>query len=169
MKDWIRRHPELAGLLLGLADAPLRLLAALAFAPADGRVFGPLLLANVHHHNEVRAFGWTSMDWFGVAAITLALMYAGVRFCDHVAGGANAGFRASRGLLAIVAGVLLLNALESAATGKVTDFIGWVHDGRFTAVNLGDIVLTVGLVGLMPAMTLGYVAWLRTQRRGGCA
>lgn len=165
MKKWIVANPELAGLLLGLSDVVFRAIAAFAFPPSGGKMFGPLLLANVHHPNGLKALGMTTMHWFGISAIVLAMLYGGVMLCVRLAPRDYPAWRVARGLLAVVAGVLLLNVLESAFTGKVTDFIGIVRGTRFHAWNFGDMALTLALIGLIPSMLLGLVAFLRDPRR----
>jgi hypothetical protein len=85
MKQWILRHPELAGVAVGLADGVFRAVAALVFDPHEGELFGPLLLGNVHHPNGIKGFGLTTMQWFAISAIVLAVIYGGVRLCSWTA------------------------------------------------------------------------------------
>ena len=44
MKALMMRYPELVGLATGMSDAVFRAIAALAFAPAEAKVYGGLLL-----------------------------------------------------------------------------------------------------------------------------
>lgn len=165
MKELLKNHPELAGLMLGMADAVFRAVAAITFDPSEARAFGPLLVGNVHHHNEIRAFGLSTMDWFGISAVVLVVMYAGVRYAEYLARPGNAGFLVSRGLIGAVAGVLALNVLESLATHKVTNYIGVIHGTRFTAVNFGDLLLWLCLALLVPAMCVAFVLYLKAYAR----
>lgn len=151
MKTMFRNCPELLGLMLGLGDAVFRAAAAFVFDPGEARVFGVLLLGNVHHHNEVRAFGLPTLAWFGIAAAVFLLMYAGLRIAEYGARPGNAGFLLCRALMGVVVGVLCLNVIESLATAKVTNYIGWVLQGRFTAINFGDVVTWLCLAMLVPA------------------
>lgn len=167
MKTMFRDCPELLGLMLGLADAIFRALAAFAFEPGDARVYGALLIGNVHHHNEIRALGLPTMAWFGIAAVVFGMFYAGVRIAEYGARPGNAGFLWCRVLLGAVAGVLLLNVLESAVTAKVTNYVGWVLDGRFTAINLGDVMTWLSLALLMPAFAIAVAQYLASRPRGG--
>jgi hypothetical protein len=167
MKMMFRRCPELLGMMFGLGDAVFRLIASLVFDPGEGRAFGVLLLGNVYHHNEIRAFGLSTMAWFGLAAIVLGAIYAAVRIAEYGAKPGNAGFLACRALLGAVAGVLVLNVVESLATQKVTNYIGWILGGRFTAINFGDVLVWVSLVMLLPALIMALALYLNNRARAG--
>lgn len=165
MKELIKHHPELAGLLIGMTDAVFRAIAAIVFDPSEGRAYGPLLIGNVYHHNEIRAFGLSTMTWFGISAVVIVLMYTSVRFAEHLAKPGNAGFLLSRGLIGAVAGVLVLNVLESLATQKVTNYIGVIYGSRFTAINFGDLLLWISLASLVPALGVAFALYLRDYLR----
>lgn len=167
MKTLFRTCPELLGLLLGLADSIFRAAAAFAFDPGDARVYGALMVGNVHHHNEIRAFGLSTMAWFGIAAAVFGAIYAGVRIAECGARPGNAGFLFCRALLGAVAGVLALNVIESAVTAKVTNYIGWVVGGRFTAINFGDMLTWLCLVLLLPAFVIAVAQYIASQSRAG--
>jgi hypothetical protein len=167
MKTMFRNCPELLGLMLGLSDALFRAFAAFAFAPGEARVYGVLLLGNVHHHNEVRAFGLPTMAWFGIAAVVFAALYAGVRIAEYGARPGNSGFLLCRALLGVVAGVLSLNVIESLVTAKVTNYFGWVLGGRFTAINLGDVLTWLCLALLVPAFFAALTQYLANRARIG--
>ena len=130
-------------------------------------MYGGLLLGNVHHHNEIRALGLSTMAWFGIAAALFGVFYAGVRIAEYGARPGNAGFLICRMLLGTIAGVLLLNVLESLVTSKVTNYIGWVMGGRFTAINLGDVMAWLSLVLLMPAFALALAQYFASRSRIG--
>ena len=167
MKTMFRNFPELLGLMLGLGDAVFRATAAFVFEAGDARVYGGLLLGNVHHHNEVRALGLSTMAWFGIAATVFGVFYAGVRIAEYGARPGNTGFLICRVLMGTVAGVLLLNVIESLVTSKVTNYIGWVLDGRFTAINLGDVMTWFSLVLLVPAFALAVAQYFASRSRIG--
>jgi hypothetical protein len=161
------RYPELAGFLLGAADLLVRPWAKWLFEPSEAIRLGRVLLGNVPHPREVRALGLETMVWFGIAAVVLAVMYGGMRFAERVGGASNAGFLACRFFLAGVAGVLAINVLEAATTGAVTNYLGWTHGGRFTMLNIGDLVLWACLLGFLPAAGLAATTLLRSQARAG--
>lgn len=165
MKTMFRTCPELLGMTICLADVLFRAIAAFAFDPGEARVYGALLLGNVHHHNEIRAFGLDTMAWFGIAAAILGTLYGGVRLAEYGARPGNAGFLACRVLLGAVAGVLALNVIESLATRKVTNYFGWVLGSRFTAINLGDVLIWLSLILLLPALVMALALYL--SRRPG--
>lgn len=156
MKQMIRNFPELPGLLFGLGDVVFRTIACLVFDPSEVRLYGSLLVGNVHHHNEIRAFGLGTMAWFGIAGALLLVLYAGVRIAESGMKPGNIGFLVSRGLLGAICGVLVLNVLESIATGKVTNYIGLAYGTRFTAINFGDLLLWVCLAALLPAIVFAF-------------
>ena len=161
----LTRHPELAGFLLGASDLLVRPWAKWIFEPSEAIRLGAVLLGNVPHHREVRALGLETMVWFGIAAVVLAAMYAGMRWAERIGGASNAGFVACRFFLAGVAGVLAINVLEAATTGAVTNYLGWTHAGRFTMLNLGDLVLWACLLGFLPAAAVAAATLLRSQGR----
>lgn len=167
MKTMFRSCPELLGMLVGLGDALFRAVAAVAFDPGEARVYGALLLGNVHHHNEIRAFGLTTMAWFGIASVVLGAIYAAVRVAEYGARPGNAGFLLCRALLGAVAGVLVLNVIESLATQKVTNYIGWVLGSRFTAINFGDVLTWLCLVMLLPSLVMALAFYLAGRPRAG--
>ncbi|MBP6625819.1 MAG: hypothetical protein KA187_00220 [Arenimonas sp.] len=164
---FLMRYPELSGFLLGAADLLVRPWAKWLFEPSEARRLGMLLLGNVPHHREIRALGLETMVWFGIAACVLAVMYAGLRLAERLGGASNAGFLACRFFLAGVAGVLAINVLEAATTGAVTNYVGLAYSGRFTMLNLGDLVLWACLLGFLPAACLAAMLMLRTQGRPG--
>ncbi|KFN51297.1 hypothetical protein [Arenimonas composti] len=155
------RHPETAGLLLGLSDVIFRALAAATWPPSGGRLFGRFFLANVHHRVEKRAFGLDSLEWFGIAAVVVVLMYGGVRLCSHVAHRDYAGYRLARFAVAAMAGVLMLNTAEALLTGKVTDWFGLVHGNGGKALNLGDLVAWTAAVLVPGGIFAGVIGYLR--------
>lgn len=167
MKTMFRHYPELLGLMLGLSDSVFRAIAALVFEPGEARIYGALLLGNVHHHNEIRAFGLSTVAWFGIAAAVIGAIYASVRIAEYGARTGNAGFLLCRVLLGTVAGVLLLNVVESLVTAKVTNYFGWVLDGRFTAINLGDVLAWLCLALLLPALIMALAQYLASRPRIG--
>ncbi len=167
MKMMFRNCPELLGLMLGLSDALFRAVAAFAFDPGEARIYGALLLGNVHHHNEVRAFGLPTMAWFGIAAVVFAAFYAGVRIAEYGARPGNSGFLLCRALLGAVAGVLTLNVIESLVTAKVTNYVGWVLGGRFTAINFGDLLTWLCLVLFVPAFVAALAQYFSDRPRIG--
>src|SRR5688500_17601428 len=138
MKSLLTRFPELFGMLLGVLDAVPRLVAAWVFKPAEASIHGWLLLGNVHHVNGPKGLGMDTMQWFGIAAVLLVMFHVSVVVTANLLRATNGWMLVARGALGAVAGVLLLNVLESLATGKVTDYIGWVVGTRFTALNFGD-------------------------------
>jgi hypothetical protein len=121
----------------------------------------------VHHHNEIRAFGLSTMAWFGIAAVVLGGIYAGVRIAEYGARPGNAGFLFCRALMGVVAGVLALNVIESLVTAKVTNYFGWVLDGRFTAINLGDVLTWLCLLMLLPALVIALAQYVASRPRAG--
>lgn len=147
----IAKNPEASGFLLGAADLLLRPWAKWYFEPGEAIRLGSLLLGNVPHLREPRAFGLDTMVWFAIAAVVLATLYSGLRLAERLGGASNGGFLACRFLLAGVAGVLAINVLEMAVTGAVTNYVGLAHDSRFTMLNLGDLVLWACLLALLPA------------------
>lgn len=155
MKNLMMRFPELTGLVLGLLDAVPRAVAALVYKPSEASIHGWLLLGNVHHVNGPKGLGMDTMQWFGIAAVLLLMFYASVQIAAYLLRPANAWFLVARGALGAVAGVLLLNVLESLATGKVTDYIGWVVGTRFTALNFGDVLVSWALVVFAAAFVAG--------------
>lgn len=163
----LMKYPELAGFLLGAADLLVRPWAKWIFEPSEAVRLGMLLLGNVPHYRQTRALGLETMAWFGIAACVLALMYSGVRLAERLGGAANAGLLACRFLLAAVAGVLAVNVLEAATTGAVTNYVGLAYSGRFTMLNLGDLVLWACLLGLFPAMAVAATNFLKVQGRPG--
>lgn len=160
------RNPELIGLLIGLADALPRWLASRWYAPGDGQLHGMLVVANVHHRNETLSIGLTTMQGFALAAVVLVVYYAATRAAAHCLGPALPGFRAARACLAVVAGVLLLNALESAWTGKVTDYIGLARGSRVWMLNLGDLALWAALAAYLPLLAWASWSGWSAARRG---
>ena len=167
MKTMFRKFPELLGMMFGLGDAVFRLIASLVFDPGEAQAFGALLLGNVYHHNEIRAFGLSTMAWFGLAAVVLGTMYAAVRIAEYGAKPGNAGFLVCRALLGAVAGVLALNVIESLATQKVTNYIGWIVGSRFTAINFGDVLVWVSLLMLLPALVMALALYFNDRSRAG--
>ncbi len=168
MKQILMRFPELAGFCLGLLDALPRAIAAFAYAPSAATVHGPLLLGNVHHVNGVRAFGLDSMVWFGMSGAVLAAGYLALRLGARALAGTNPAFVFSRALFGAMGGVLVLNVAESLATGKVTNYVGLVFAGRFTAINLGDLLLWLSLLALFPAITAAFALHVLGRNRAGC-
>jgi hypothetical protein len=168
MKQFLVRHPELAGAMLGLADAVPRAVAAFAYSPSAASLHGVLLLGNVHHVNGVRAFGLGSMAWFALSGGVLALGYLGLRAAGRALAGDNPAYLFARGLFGAMFGVLLLNVAESLATGKVTNYIGIALAGRFTAINLGDLLLWLCLLALLPAVTGAFALHVLGRARAGC-
>lgn len=167
MNALMTRYPELVGLAIGMSDAIFRAIAALVFDPAEARVYGGLLLGNVHHVNGPMAFGLNTMHWFGISGAILLLYYSGLRAAEYLVRPGNVWFPVSRGLLAVAAGVLVLNVLESIATGKVTNYVGWVVGTRFTAINLGDVVLWLSLAALPLAFCAAVAQYVFTRLRAG--
>lgn len=167
MKTMMTRCPELVGLAIGMADAIVRAIAALAFEPGEAKVYGGLLLGNVHHVNGPMAFGLNTLHWFGISAAVLLLYYFGVRVTEYLVRPGNVWFPVSRGLLAVAAGVLVLNVLESVTTGKVTNYVGWVAGTRFTAINLADVVLWLSLAALPLAFCAAVAQYVFTRLRAG--
>lgn len=167
MKTMFRSCPELLGLMLGLGDSVFRAIAAFVFDPGEARVYGALMVGNVHHHNEIRAFGLPTMAWFGIAAAVFGTIYAGVRIAEYGARPGNSGFLFCRALLGSIAGVLLLNVIESLVTAKVTNYFGWVLEGRFTAINLGDVLTWLCLLMLLPAIVVAFAQYLASRPRIG--
>jgi hypothetical protein len=165
MKALVIRYPELVGLAVGMSDVVFRAIAALVFDPAEAKVFGGLLLGNVHHVNGQMAFGLNTMHWFGIAGAILVLYYFGIRLAEYIVRPGNIWFPISRGLIGLAAGVLVLNVLESVFTGKVTNYVGWVIGTRFTAINFGDVVLTLSLVGLPPVFCGAMAQYVATRLR----
>ena len=155
MKTVILRYPELAGVLLGLLDAVPRLVAAAVYAPSEASIHGWLLLGNVHQLNGPKGLGLHTLQWFGVAAVFLLLFYVSVQATVVLLRPVNGWFLVARGALGAVAGVLLLNVLESLASGKVTDYIGWVIGTRFTAINLGDLLVWCALPVFLASFVIG--------------
>ena len=154
------RYPELIGLAIGLADALPRWLAAYAFAPGGGRLHGPLVLANVHHPNGMLGIGLSTMQGFAMAAGLLAMYYTATRLAGRWLGPDEAGFRWARACLAMVAGVLVLNTLESFYTAKVTDYLGLARGKQVLMFNLGDVVVTLALLAYLPLMVwAGLRGW----------
>lgn len=165
MKSLLKDCPEGLGLLVGFGDVVFRAIAAVIFAPSEAQRHGWLLLGNVHHHTEIRAFGLSTMEWFGISGVVLAFIYGGVRLSEYGARPGNAGFLLSRGLLGVVAGVLVLNVVESLVSGKVTNYIGWVHGSRFTAINFGDVLIIVCLFLVVPAMVWALTEYVLAKAR----
>lgn len=159
----IAKNPEASGFLLGAADLLLRPWAKWYFEPGEAIRLGSLLLGNVPHLRETRAFGLDTMAWFGIAALVLAMLYAGLRLAERLGGASNGGFLACRFLLAAVAGVLAINVLESGATGAVTNYIGLAYASRFTMLNLGDLVLWACLLALLPAACAAAIQLIRSS------
>ncbi len=155
MKNVLARFPELCGLLVGLLDVVPRAVAAMVFKPAEASIHGWLLLGNVHHVNGPRGLGLDTMQWFGIGAVLLLAFYASVQVTAHLLRPVNGWFAVARGALGVVAGVLVLNVAESLATGKVTDYIGWVIGTRFTAVNFGDVMAWLALLLFAAAFSGG--------------
>lgn len=160
------RNPELIGLLIGLADVVPRWLASRWFTPGDGQLHGLLVIANVHHRNEMLPIGLTTMQGFAVAAFVLAVYYAATRAAACCLGPGLPGFRAARACLAVVAGVLLLNVAESAWTGKVTDYVGLARGSRVWMFNFGDLVLWTALAAYLPLLVWGSWSGWSAGRRG---
>ena len=167
MKALMMRYPELVGLATGMSDAVFRAIAALAFAPAEAKVYGGLLLGNVHHVNGPVAFGLDTMHWFGISGAILLFYYVCLRVIEHFVRSGSAWFLVCRGALGVAAGVLALNVLESMATGKVTNYIGWVVGMRFTAINLGDLVLWISLAALPIAFCAAIAPYVVDRLRAG--
>lgn len=165
MKRWILANPELAGLLVGLSDAPLRAVVASIWVPSKGEFVGPFIVGNVHHHVGIRALGLGTLQWFGIAAVLLVLFYAYVRFCEHLARRDYSGFRMARAGLAAMCGVLVLNTLEAVATGKVTDYIGIADGNRAHVANWGDAVVTIGAATVAFSLILALVQYFRDPHR----
>lgn len=165
MKYLLKSFPEVIGVLAGLADGLLRVAAGMFFDPSEARVYGPLLIGNVHHHNEVRALGLTTMQWFGIGGVLLCLMYAGLRLGEYGAKSANVWFLVARAMLGSIAGILLLNVVESLLTQKVTNYVGWTHAGRFTAINFGDAVVWISSGLLLPVVAIAFTMALLAQGR----
>ena len=159
MKNAITRCPELFGLLIGVLDAIPRLVAAAAYAPGKGSLHGWLLIGNVHHVNGPKGLGMDTMQWFGIGAVILLVYYAAVMITAYLLRPASGWFLVARGALGVVAGTLLLNVVESLATGKVTDYIGWAIGTRFTALNFGDVLVTIALVVFAGSLAAGL--WQR--------
>lgn len=157
------KTPEIAGLLVGLADALPRLLAAAWFTPGDGRLYGPLVLANVHHKNGVLGIGLTTMQGFAMAAGLLAIYYLMTRLAAHWLGPDQVGFRWARACLAVVAGVLVLNAGESLISAKVTDYVGLARGTRVWMLNFGDVAITAALLAYLPLMAWAGVSGWRAR------
>jgi hypothetical protein len=160
MKMFLRYLPELAGFLVGLLDLLPRLLANLMYAPSEARLHGSLLYGNIPHPNGTMALGLGTMSWFAIAAGVLAVMYGGVRLAEHLAQASNSGFRTGRFLLACVGGVLVLNVVEGMTRGSVTNYIGIAYGTRFTAINLGDLLVWLSLCGMLPALAVAVAIHL---------
>ncbi len=165
--NFLTRYPELAGFLLGAADLLVRPWAKWIFEPSEAMRLGMVLLGNVPHYRETRALGLETMVWFGIAAGVLAFMYSGMRIAERIGGASNIGFVACRFFLSGVAGVLAINVLEAATTGAVTNYVGLAYSGRFTMLNIGDLVLWACLLGFLPASALAAMLLLKTQGRPG--
>lgn len=157
------KYPELTGLAIGLVDALPRWLAAQAFAPGGGRLHGPLVLANVHHPNGMLGIGLSTMQGFAMAAGLLAMYYTATRLAGRWLGPEEAGFRWARACLAVVAGVLVLNTLESYFTAKVTDYVGLARGTQVMMFNLGDVVVTLALLAYLPLMAWAGVRGWRAR------
>lgn len=167
MKNVLFRFPEFAGIVVGLLDVVPRAIAATVFAPSAASIHGPLLLGNVHHVNGTRAFGLGSMAWFAASGTALALLYLALRVAARPLDPHNVAYVFARGLFGAMAGVLLLNVAESLLTGKVTDYVGVVYGGRFTAVNFGDLLLWLCLLALVPAVTGAFALHVVARPRVG--
>lgn len=165
MKKIIRTYPEFAGLVLGLLDVLPRLLAIAMYAPKEARLHGSFLYGNIPHPNGPMAFGLGTLSWFAIAAIVLAAMYGAVRLGERLAEASNTGFLIARFLLGTVAGVLALNSAEAIASGRVTNYFGVAYGARFTALNLGDLLLWFSLCGFLPAMAVALAIHLGGQDR----
>ena len=167
MKAFLLRFPEVLGLGAGLLDAVPRAIAATVYAPAAATVHGPLLIGNVHHVNGTRAFGLDSMAWFAASGAALAALYLALRVAARPLDPHNVAYLFARGLFGAMAGVLLLNVAESLLTGKVTDYVGLVYGGRFTAVNFGDLLLWMSLLALVPSVTGAFALHVVARPRVG--
>lgn len=165
MKRLLLSHPEFAGVALGLLDAVPRALAALAFAPSKASMHGALLIGNVHHVNGARAFGLHTFEWFGLAAIVLALAYGGLRIGGAMLRIDGVAFALARAAFAAIGGLLLLNVAEAALTGKVTNYVGIAAGTRFTAINGGDVLAMLCVVAIPPLVTLAFLTPLVERAR----
>ena len=157
MKKMLARSPELAGLAIGVLDALPRLLAASMYAPGKASLHGWLLLGNVHHVNGPKGLGLDTMQWFGIGAVVLIAYLVAVHITAYLMRPVNGWFLVARGALGAVGGVLLLNVVESLATNKVTDYIGWANGTRFTAINFGDVVLMLALLTFAATFAIGII------------
>lgn len=162
MNVLLRNLPELAGLVVGWLDLLPRLLANLVYEPGEARLHGSLLYGNIPHPNGTMALGLGTMSWFAIAACVMAAAYGGVRLAENLAHASNHGFRIGRFLLGCAGGVLALNIAEALARGSVTNYIGLAYGSRFTAINLGDVLLWLSLCGLLPALAVAAVIHLGT-------
>ena len=164
MKRFASRYPEALGVAIGLVDAVPRAIAAWAYAPSKASLHGVVLLGNVHHVNGPRALGLDTMAWFAIGAAILAVLYAALRTAGRMLALDNAAFAAARGLLGVVGGVLLLNVVESLWSGKVTNWIGIAYGTRFTAFNLGDVVVFLGTAAVVPVFAVAVALhYLRSR------
>ena len=157
MKSAILRFPEVFGVLLGLLDAVPRLIIAALYKPSEASMHGWLLLGNVHHVNGPKGLGLDTLQWFGIAAVLLFLFYGSVQAAAVLLRPANGWFLLARGALGVVGGVLLLNVIESLASSKVTDYVGWVVGTRFTVINLGDVMVWLALLVFVISFATGLV------------
>lgn len=157
------KTPEICGLILGLYDALPRLLAAWWFAPGDGELYGPLVLANVHHKSGMLGIGLTTMQGFSLAAFLLAFYYILTWLAARWIAPWHPGFRWARGCIAVVAGVLLLNVGETLLSDKVTDYIGVARGTRVWMLNFGDIAITGALVAYALLMVWASIAGWRAR------
>lgn len=165
MKRLLLATPELAGLVLGLADAVPRALAALAYAPTKASLYGPLLVGNVHHVNGPRAFGLGTFEWFGIGAAILATLYAALRIGGTALRIDHPAFLIARGLCGVIGGILLLNVAEAAITGKVTNYVGLAVGARFTAINGADVLAMLCVAALPPCIAAAFVMPLLARAR----
>ena len=163
MKNAIMKRPELFGALLGVLDAVPRLLAAAYYAPSKASMHGWLILGNVHHENGPKGLGMDTMQWFAIAAVLLAVFLATVHVTAWLLRPANAWFLLARGALGAICGVLLLNVVESLATRKVTDYIGWADGTRVTVLNFGDLLVYAACLLFPLAFAIGLVRRLLRQ------
>ena len=157
MKNAIMKWPELYGVLAGVLDAVPRLLAAATWAPSKASLHGSLLLGNVHHENGPKGLGMDTMQWFGIAAVLLAVFLTGVHLTAFLLRPANGWFLVARGALGAIGGVLLLNVVESLSSRKVTDYIGWTDGTHVTMLNFGDLVVFAACLVFPLAYAIGLL------------
>ncbi|HLT03850.1 MAG TPA: hypothetical protein VK019_02660 [Pseudomonas sp.] len=158
------KRPELCGLLLGLFDAVPRLLICLLFAPGDGhRLFGPLVLARVHHREFDIGHGLTSthamaifIGLFLFAVLTLRVLAWHFRLDGALLRWALFAFAAGLG-------VTVLDLSETLLTGKVTEYFGLVRNARVSLYNFGDLVRWMSLLVPPLLAIVGAVRYLLVQ------